>query len=221
MNTVLEKSYPFSTLPAAGVKDLVPHVSEESVPAGHMFFAEGEGTDIVFLLRKGRANIQHSRPDGSVRTVCVVGPGDTFCCLPALDGGTYPASAIAAEPSVVYRMPGPLFRGLVEQHPAFARAVLKQFCGRLREAGCEGCARADDAGSRIAGRLVGLMAKFGETIPLTRRELGEMAGTTVETAIRITREFEELGWLELGRNRIRVLDLAALKRRTQGEHSIS
>ena len=169
------------------------------------------------MAREGRISIQHFRPDGTVRTVCMVGPGETFCCLPTLDGGPYPATAVAAEPSIVYRMPGPLYRRTLEENPAFAGLALKHFCGRLREAGCEGCSLADDAGSRLAGKLLTMHDKFGDTIPLTRRELGELAGTTVETAIRITREFEDQGWLELGRGRIRVLNRAALARRAAGE----
>jgi len=181
-----------------------------------VFFHEGDDADDVYVARSGRVRIQHFRANGSVRTVCMIGPGETFCCLPALDGGTYPATATAAEDSVVYRIPGGTFRRLVEEHPKFARLTLKHFCGRLREAGCEGCARADDAPSRLAAKLLAMADKFGNPVTLTRKELAELAGTTVETAIRVTREFENEGWLTLERGRITLRDRPAIERRALG-----
>jgi CRP-like cAMP-binding protein len=207
---------PFRELSDAERLRLAPEVHEIAAPPGHVFFNEGEASDEVFVARSGRIRIQHFRPDGSVRTVCMIGSGESFCCLPALDGGTYPATAVAAEESVVYRIPGPTYRQLLETQPAFARSALKHFCGRLREAGCEGCAQADDAGSRIAGKILTMADKFGDSVSMTRKELGELAGTTVETAIRVTREFEERGWLELGRGEFMIKDRAALERRARG-----
>ena len=217
----IKKAFLADVLPFRALSDeerlrLAPEAREIAAPPGHVFFNEGDSSDEVYVARTGRIRIQHFRPDGSVRTVCMIGHGESFCCLPALDGGTYPATATAAEESVVYCIPGPTYRHLLETQPAFARAALKHFCGRLREAGCEGCAQADDAGSRIAGKILAMADKFGDAIPLTRKELGELAGTTVETAIRITRDFEQRGWLELGRGKFMVKDRVALESRVQG-----
>jgi CRP-like cAMP-binding protein len=212
----LARLKPFSELTPAERTRLLPEVEFLDVEREHVFFQEGETSDQVFVAQSGRVRIQHFRPDGTVRTVCMVGPGETFCCLPTLDGGPYPAAAVAAEPSVVLRMPGAIYRDLLEENPAFARTALKLFCGRLREAGCEGCAQADDVGSRVAGKILTLSDKFGDLVPITRKELAELAGTTVETAIRVTREFERQGWLSLARGRFRIVDRAALARRALG-----
>jgi len=215
----LSRTRPFSELTADELTRLAPEIEELRVDREHVFFQEGESSDQVFVAQAGRVRIQHFRPDGSVRTVCMVGPGETFCCLPTLDGGPYPATAVAAEPTVVFRIPGPTYRRLLEVNAAFASTALKQFCGRLREAGCEGCSQADDVGSRLAGKILTLADKFGDLVPVTRKELAELAGTTIETAIRITRDFERQGWLELSRGRFRVLDRAALGRRALGPES--
>ena len=212
----LSRLRPFTELTPAERARLLPHVEFLDVEREHVFFQEGETADHVFVAQSGRVRIQHFRPDGTVRTVCMVGPGETFCCLPTLDGGPYPAAAVAAEASVVVRMPGALYRQLMDENSAFSRASLKLFCGRLREAGCEGCAQADDVGSRVAGKILTLADKFGDLVPVTRKELAELAGTTVETAIRVTREFERQGWLSLARGRFRIQDRAALARRALG-----
>jgi CRP/FNR family transcriptional regulator len=213
----LSRYAPFSHLPAEVIERLAAHVEEIHAKPEHVFFHEGDRSDMVFVVREGRVRVQHHRPDGSVRTICMVGPGDTFCCLPALDGGHYPATAVAAEYTTVYRMPGLAFRTLLEQHPEFSRAALKKLCGQLRESACEGCAEADDVGSRVAAEVVKLTDHFGEALTVTRKELAELAGTTVETAIRVTREFEERGWLDLSRGHIAVKNHAALATRARGE----
>ena len=207
---------PFRALPEAALARVADELVELRAEREEVFFHEGDDADDVYVARSGRVRIQHFRANGSVRTVCMIGPGETFCCLPALDGGPYPATAVAAEPSVVYRLPGPVYRRLLESSAEFSRLALRKFCGRLREAGCEGCAQADDAGSRLAGKLLTLGQEFGDSIAVTRKELGEMAGTTVETAIRVTREFEDAGWIALARGRITLTDRPALSRRAQG-----
>jgi len=212
----LARIEPFHALPEAALTRVAADLVELHAEKDEVFFHEGGDADDVYVARSGRVRIQHFRANGSVRTVCMIGPGETFCCLPALDGGPYPATAVAAEPSVVYRLPGPVYRRLLESSAEFSRLALRKFCGRLREAGCEGCAQADDAGSRLAGKLLTLGQEFGDSIAVTRKELGEMDGTTVETAIRVTREFEDAGWITLARGRITLTDRPALSRRAQG-----
>lgn len=196
---------------------MAAHLKEIDAPSGFVFFREGETGEWAFLLVKGRVSIQHFRSDGSVRTVCMVGAGDTFCCLPVLDGGAYPATATAAVDSKAYRLPGTVFRDLIARYPTFASQVLRMFCGMLREAGCEGCAHSDDVASRLARKILSMESRFGERVPLTRKELAELAGTTVETAIRTIKGFERAGWVTLGRGYLNVTDRAALAARAEGE----
>jgi CRP-like cAMP-binding protein len=59
----------------------------------------------------------------------------------------------------------------------------------------------------------------GNRIETTRRILGESAGTTVETAIRVLRRFEQKGWLEGGVGWVRVLDRGALETIARGGES--
>ena len=134
-----------------------------------------------------------------------------------MDGGAYPVTATAAVDSNVFEMSGSLFREILKTHPEFSGPALDQFCGRIRDAACESCAVIDEVPARLASRLLQLDRQFPGAIPLTRREIGELAGTTVETTIRCLKEFEAKGWVQLGRSHVQVLDVAALERRTAGE----
>lgn len=50
-------------------------------------------------------------------------------------------------------------------------------------------------------------------IPLTQADVASMSGTTRSTANRVLRQAEADGVIDIGRSRIRVADLGALRRR--------
>ena len=63
---------------------------------------------------------------------------------------------------------------------------------------------------RILHILVNLVAEFGNTIPLTRREIAEMTGTTVETCIRTFSNLEKEGLVSSARGKITVKSVRTL-----------
>ena len=69
---------------------------------------------------------------------------------------------------------------------------------------------------RIVAVLLNLAKKFGSTIPLTCREIAEMAGTTVETTIRIFSEFKKDRLIRAARSRITLADPARLQQMLTG-----
>ena len=73
----------------------------------------------------------------------------------------------------------------------------------------------DSVERRIAQAVLTLQKKFGEIIPLTRQEIAELASTTVETAIRTIRRFEEEGWVRSSRGKIQLLKADSLSRLLQ------
>jgi len=67
--------------------------------------------------------------------------------------------------------------------------------------------------------LLYLHEKFGRLIPQTRATLAELAGTTVETALRITKALTRSGILATSRGRMEILSLAGLRACAQGSGS--
>ena len=63
----------------------------------------------------------------------------------------------------------------------------------------------EPAEARLAQALIGLMKKFGQTIPLTRQELAEVAGTTHETAIRTLSRFRQQGLIRSSRGKTTIV----------------
>jgi CRP/FNR family transcriptional regulator len=205
----LEFFPPFSVLPSPVQAGLRATAVLVRAAAGRVLFEEGADAGAIYIIAAGRLILQRRAVDGRAHTVCHLSCQGLACCLTALDHGPCPATAVAGRDSTLLRIPCPLFRELLETQPQFARATLGHIGRQLRQFACDG-APMGDAGARIASKIVSASTQFGPDVPLTRREIAEMAGTAVTTAIRETRRFEEAGWVSLGRGHVRVLDSEAL-----------
>src|SRR5205823_4762193 len=74
----------------------------------------------------------------------------------------------------------------------------------------------EEARVRTAQGLLYLHEKFGRVIPETRATIAELAGTSVETAIRITNRLARQGILATGRGQVEIISLAGLTDCAQG-----
>ena len=184
---------------------------ERTYAKGETIFHEGRPSDSVWLTIEGRVHLIHHQAEGRVQASCVMTPGETFCCLPALDRGVYPATAVAATPSRVLQIPTQIFHELMHGSPTLLQETLCVFSGRLRQVETKACLIHDPVERRVAQSLLALQKKFGESIPLTRQEISELAGTTVETAIRTISRFQQEGWVRSSRGRIQLLKPDSLK----------
>jgi len=166
---------------------------EKRYAKGETIFRAGQPSDAVCVVKEGRVHLMHFQESGAASTTCVMTAGETFCCLPALDGQPYPVDAIAAADAVVVRIPTSAFQALLKRNPAFLEDSLCLFCDRLRQVEHKGCVMHDPVERRLAEALVSLQKKFGDRIPLTKQELAELANTTVETTIRILSRLKKQG----------------------------
>ena len=213
----LSSAEPFKRLSADALKRLAGVSREKHYPKGDTIFREGERSDAVWMVRTGRVHLMRFLPDGKASTTCVMTPGELFCCLPALDQKAYPTDAMAAAESTVIRIPTDAFHRAMARSPTFTKETLCLFCDRLREVEHKSCMVYEPAEARLAQALVGLAKKFGPTIPLTRQELAEIAGTTHETAIRTLSDFRKQGLIRSSRGTTTLLDpekLTALSRQS-------
>lgn len=207
----LKQTEIFRSLSAKERQQLVSLSHERSFAKGETVFHEGRPSDSVWLTIQGRVHLLHHQAEGPLQASCVMTPGETFCCLPALDQGVYPATAVAATEAKVLQIPHRVFQQLLGQSPQLLKDTLCVFGGRLRQMEEKGCLIHDPVEKRVAQALVTLQKKFGESIPLTRHEIAELAGTTVETAIRTISRFQQEGWVKSGRGKLQILKPDALR----------
>ncbi len=195
----------FRNVSAKGRQQIISYVRERSFAKGETLFIEGRPSDSVWLVKEGRVHLLHHLLEGRVQTTCVMAPGETFCCLPALDKGAYPATAVAATKATVLQIPTRIFHELMGKSPQLLQETLCVFGGRLRQVEAKGCMIHDPVERRIAQALLTLQKKFGDTIPLTRQEIADVVGTTVETVIRTISRFQKEGWIRSTRGNVQLV----------------
>jgi CRP-like cAMP-binding protein len=161
---------------------------------GDMIFEQSSPADAFYTIASGRVKIFKMLPTGKDMILEVFGKGDPLGAVAAYDGRPFPASAVALEDTVCIVIPRPVFFRLLEQHPSLVRGLMLGLTIRLVELTNR---LAELSGSRIEPRFARLFLKLagemgrqergGTFIPLalSRQELADMTGTTIETAIRI------------------------------------
>jgi len=214
----------FRTLGAAERAAVAAVTRELRVPKGSTVFREGQSADALWAVKEGIIHIIKSASEGREIVLEVIAPGELFGAVVALEDRPYPAAAVAAEPSVVWRLPAPLARDLCQKHPTLRAAILAQVTARLRSAHEQLRSVAlEPVAQRLARTLLKLADKIGHekqgvtVVSITRRELADMVGTTVETAIRVTRQWERTGIVRSSRHELGLIDPGALGRVAQGE----
>jgi len=211
MERFLTAIEPFKRLSTTEQIRLTQVAREKQYAKGETIFRAGEPSDAVWVVKKGRVHLMKFLADGKASTTCVMTSGETFCCLPALDRKSYPTDAIAAEDSVVVRIPTEAFHQAMNRSPTFTQETLCLFCDRLRQVEHRSCMVYEPAEARLAQVLLTLTKKFGATIPLTRQELAEIAGTTHETAIRTLSRFGKQNLIRSSRGKTTILHLEQLQ----------
>jgi CRP-like cAMP-binding protein len=212
MEQLLAKVEPFSRLTPEQRRRLAPSCREKHYAKGETIFRAGQPADAVCFVKEGRVHLMRFLESGQASTTCVMTKHETFCCLPALDRKPYPVDAVAAEDSVVVRVPIETFHALLQSDPKFLQESLGLFCDRLRQVEDKSCSIYVSVERRLTQTLVALSKKFGKTIPLTKHELAEMANTTVDSAIRALSELKRQGIVTSSRGSTTIVKPAELLR---------
>lgn len=195
-----------------------------TVERGETLFTEGEEPDTICVIARGRVKVFKTTPSGKQVILGVFGPGDPLGAVAAYEGHPYPATAAAIEHSTCLMIPRQVFFALLEEHPSLVRGLLAGLNMRLVEL----TNRVTDlSAGRVESRLARLLLKMaheqgrpdrgGVFIPasLSRQELADLTGTTIETSIRIMSRWNKEGIVRTDRDGFVVLNEAELETLSQ------
>jgi CRP/FNR family transcriptional regulator len=205
----------FPPLAAAG-RATLERVARRSqlrrVPAGTTMFGEHQPCSGFPLVLSGTIRVAQHYPNGREMQLYRVGPGDS-CMLSSscLLGRTqYPASGTAETDVELAVLPPADFRALIVDDPAFREYVFSLFGERLASLlGLVEAITYQKLDRRLAALLVA-RAKDEPVIRATHQALADELGSVREIVTRLLRTFEDRGYVELGRERIRVADVQGL-----------
>jgi len=194
LDEVLRRTTIFRRLSPDDRRRLAAVASVREFEKGTSLFAEGDASDSLYTVVAGRVKVFKMTARGTDIILEIFGPGDPVGALAAYEGRAYPASAVALEPTTCVIVPRQAFFSLLETYPTMVRGLLIGLTHRLVELTNR---LTELSGGRVEARLARFLLKLaddmgqrrpeGTFIPLalSRQEIADMIGTTIETSIRI------------------------------------
>lgn len=223
---ILKKSNFFSSLSEATLKEISRLFVEETYQRDDYIFFEGDAPEWFYVVKEGKVKLVKHSDTGKDVILQVFAPGDMFGEVSLFDRKPYAASAQAMEPSTILKLSRKDFFLLFGRHPFVATEMIMELGRRLREAHATIKSLAvERVEQRIAHILLKLADKLGIpdnggiriNLSLTRQDLADMAGTTVETTIRIMSRFTKSKIIKPVNGKILILTPQTLRRISEGK----
>jgi CRP/FNR family transcriptional regulator len=186
---------------------------------GARVFDEGDPSDFFYIVVSGRIKVFKHGPNGNDVILELFGAGGPLGAVAAYESRPYPASAAALEPSECLLIPREAFFQLLERHPTLVRGLLGSLSLRLVQLTTR---LAELTGGRIEARFARLFLKLADQLgradrggvfiplPLSRQELADWTGTTIETSIRIMSRWNKEDVLRTEKDGFVLIDRASL-----------
>ena len=219
VDTLLRMTPVFKRLAAQDRLTIARAASVRCYAKGETIFEQGMASDAFYTIASGRVKIFKMMPTGKDIILEVFGSGDPLGAVAAYDGRPFPASAVALEDTTCVVIARSAFFSLLEQHPSLVRGLMLGLTIRLVELTNR---LAELSGGRIEPRFARLFVKLagemgrpergGSFIPLSlsRQELADMTGTTIETCIRIMSRWGKQDVVRTEKDGFVILDRKAL-----------
>ncbi len=200
----------FKKLPPSHVAEIEKNMVEKKYAKGESIFLEGDPAENVWFVKEGHVKAVIHSTNGRDQTLCMIGANNMFgtCCC--FGGGKHPCNTVAETDTIVVSYPMRDFLDLLGRYPEMSKTIVGHLSARLRQSKEMQSFEQESVEKRILHVLVSLVSEFGNTIPLTRREIAEMAGTTVETCIRTFSALEKDGLVSSVRGKITVKNVQDL-----------
>lgn len=185
--------------------------------SGDVVFYEGEKPQGLYVVCSGKVKIHKTSRTGQQLVTRVENPGDLLGHRSMLSKEAYSGNAVAMEESVLSMVEEGAVERFLLKHPKAALALLRELSKDVRR----GEDKARDiafkpARVRLGSVLVSNMhAAGGSAKPVVtgfkRKDLAEMAGLTIETTVRLLRDFEAGSLIKKKEREIVILDEAKLR----------
>jgi len=214
---ILQQSLIFSSLNEEQLAELAAIAIEHSFMPGEFVFLDGDAPERFYIVQEGKVKVLKHSSLGKEFIIAFFSPGEMFGEVAVFEDKPYPASAQAVIETKVLGINSRDFLAFLSAHPTVALRIISILGGRLRDA--QNRLR-DLAGERVEQRLYTILlmlaSKFGSTLPFTRQEIADMAGTTRETAIRVLSRLKDGGIIHSVRGKITILDETKLALLSEG-----
>ncbi len=203
--------------------------SELTVNKGELIFQEGDRGQGFYIVGAGKIKVFKMSFEGKEQILHIYGPGHIFGEVPVFQGKSFPASAMALEPSTILFLPRQAFVRQIETSPALAMNMLADLSRRLREFTVQiENLSLKEVPARLAAYILTLAQEESEllqtsalrkkglpativSLPVSKVQLASLIGTTPETISRVLKKMDQSGFIKTEGKKILILDHGGLE----------
>lgn len=208
----------FSSLLPEDMEAVVEGCTLRTLARDETLFREGDHVEGFFVLRSGSVSVYRVTPDGREQIIWVFRPPESFAEATLATFETYPANAVALEPSQVIVVQRAPFRDLIQRKPDLSLQMLGAMSQHLKHLVQT---IQDLKGRQVDTRLAEWLLRQSPaaasgcptviTLAGSKRVLAGQLGTTSETLSRVFARLSKKGIIHVSGRRLTVVDGGALR----------
>lgn len=174
-----------------------------------ILFKEGTACNFYYQVVSGQMRWINVNEEGKEYLQTLIEPGECVGELPLFDEGVFAATAIANKETDVLRLHKSVFQQLLKTQPEIHFAFTALLTQRLRFKFFLLKEIASHNPENIITALLKYLKEKGDHVcpicnqlKLTRKQIAEMTGLRVETVIRVMRNLNERGFLQIQKGKV-------------------
>jgi len=188
----------------------------KSYATKQLVYKEGDTPQYIYFIKSGKVKIVKINRDSKEVVLELCTTGDYFGYWGPLEEQNHQETAEVLEDSEMWQIPMNDFKHLLTVNLEISGKFLKLLSKNLliKESKILELAY-ETVRKRVANALVAMCDIYGENnavrMKIPRELIASMAGTSVETAIRMLTEFKSAGYIKVNASEISVLEYDTLK----------
>lgn len=205
-------------LPEDALARLAGFAHLKSMRKGETLFRRGDPGTGLLIVVKGRIRIAVPSTEGRDGVLNLIRAGEVVGEIALLDGHPRTADAVADTDGELMLLERRDLLPLLAENGTLALALMEVLCERLRQTSAQVEALMfQEMGPRIARSLLQLsQVQRLASVAVTQKQLGEMAGTSRESANRTLKAWEAKGIVTLVPGRVTLRDEEAIRAIAEG-----
>ena len=197
---------------------ITKHFVSLSHPANQLVLLENDWGGSVYFILEGWVKIRTYNLDGKEVTLNILGKGEIFGEMAALEKKPRSTDAITLTSTIIGRIPAEDFVDILNTEPLVGVRLAQLMARRIRQINRRLQLREANSTSRVADAILFLVegqgkeADGGQEIPnLPHREISSLSGLARETVTRVLTKLEKKGLIQRDTDWLRVPDVLALE----------
>jgi CRP/FNR family transcriptional regulator len=192
---------------------------------GDHLWHEGDEAGALTVILRGRVKIVKRTPDGGSTILELFNVGEPVGAIAVYNYTPYPADAVCMEPVTLFSVDRRDYFAMLDSNPQIARGLIREL---TRIAVMLTRKLEELRGMRVEARIARLFLLLGQRmgrpdgagmvipVPLSRQEVADLVGTTVESAIRTLSRWGRSDLVRTEESGFVVPDVARLEAAAQG-----